>query len=211
MNNSKATEVIMLCKGANRILNNLDEAFKYQLKKYNAECGSGFYTIRDEDLAEKYARAFTSTGQIPIVNYYKFELQRMKRDCIRQAYFNDLSFNSLDYVGRNLSGIFPSSCKYNRDPNISPKDKCYECDNELCEWSSPYIEAFLSENVDFCFDDILKSFIVKDISEEEAVSKINKILIEHKSPLRIQIVIRSDLKDYIHYSHYRALAPKEAE
>lgn len=204
MKDSKTTDVIVLCKGANRILSNMDQAFAYK-KDYNVECGSGFYTIADEDIAKKYAIKLCKAGETPIVNYYNFELGRMKKDCIRQIYFNDLNAESMDYIGRNISGIFPSNCNRTEKSKYYPKDLCHNCNNEECSWSAPYIEAILSDNVDFTFNDILKAFVVKDITEEEAIEKINEILIQHNSKLRIQVMIRTDVREYLHYSHYQAL------
>ena len=205
---SKTADVVMLCKGANMILSNLDQAFLYQKKGYDAECRSGFYTIADEDVAKKYAVKFSNVGETPIVNYYRFELGRMKRDCIRQSYFNDLSFKSMDYVGRNISGIFPENCTF-KDLGKHPRDLCFECENSSCSWSAPYIEAILSDNVDFSFDDTLKAFIVKDITEEVAVERINSMLHQNHSTLRIRVVVRAGAQEYLHYSHYQSLPIKE--
>lgn len=207
-NSSLAEEQIYLVKGANRILNDMTKAFDFSSYTYNKECASGFYMIKDEDIAETYAIEIAKQGKTEedrhaYVNYYILNLAEIKKD-LKQAYFNRLDKESIHYVGENILGVFPKHCEYYGKSNLSPMDTCHICENEMCNRNADYIEAILSYNgKGKTLDDILKSVVTGDISEEDAIEQINEKLSEWDSPIRIQIVLRKNAKDYIKYGHTR--------
>lgn len=66
---------------------------------YNQECGSGFYTIEEYDIATRYARqiAFDNGGE-PIINMYKLHLKEL-RESLKTLFLNELTNEAMRYIG----------------------------------------------------------------------------------------------------------------
>lgn len=205
MNGSRAWEYVTLLKGSNCILDNIDklrEQTKLRDWKYNPECAGGFYLIRDKNVAEFYAKEITvnmGTG-VPTINQYVLNLAKIHEN-VREAYYNKLDTEALQYIGDNLSGKFPDNCKYAGDPTATPSHMCANCYNKSYKRSADFIEAILSNSDSYNLDQIILDLVNNNIQEEEALFRINNELKIAGSDIKIQTVLRDKAFDYLEYDH----------
>ena len=175
-----------LIKGANREIGIDDIIID---KDYNAENASGFYLIKDIEIAKYYARKLTKLyGGKPTINLYNFDLTNAK-ELIKEAYFNEINEESMLYIGQNLKEILPEDCP--RQGEGLPRQLCHHCNIPRCKRNADYIESILSEGGYYNLDNILIELVDKKITNEEAILKINKTLKEAGvDEIKIQISLR---------------------
>lgn len=176
----------LLLKGSNRVIEIEDIVLE---KDYNAECASGFYLIRDINIAKYYARKLTNLyGGTPIINIYKFDFNKVKK-VLENSYFNELNEKSMRYIGENLKEILPKDCP--RQDGGLPRELCHTCLVKNCERNADYIEAILSEGGYYNLDDILIDLIDDKIDDDEAILRINEELRkENLIEIPIQFLLR---------------------
>ena len=196
-------ETLTLVKGFDMELSDIEYAINDILRQEGSEVGSGFYVFEKATLrtAKLYAvrRAYKSDkfelknpNRRPTINVYSFELQKVK-DELKYAYFNELNSESIEYIGDNLMNKFPPDCRYfGNDEGILPIHRCHICSNERCNRNAQYIEAILSDGVEYNLDDILKDLATGKISDKDALDLINAELNKRNTPIKIQLLIRQN-------------------
>lgn len=199
---SKIPEGKCIVNGNNHIVNIREALEEYIKKGYNAECGSGFYCIKDMDIAKKYAyRAATEWGGRPTLNFYHLNHTLIRRD-LKVAYFNSVeSQETLDYLGGNITGNFPSFCKVEAEDRSGkrPADLCYVYPHS-CPWSADYIEAVLSDAT-YNLDDVFVAYWNKQASFHDTIETIYEKIDEANDSLRFQVVLRGKILDIEHFNY----------
>lgn len=196
---------LTLVKGFDMRLDDIEFAIKDIVRAPGAEVASGFYVFNEDNLrtAKLYAvrRAYKddkfelhNNMKQATINMYKFDLQKSK-DALKEAYYNELNSESIHYIGDNLMDRFPPDCRYFGDNNIKPVNVCHICTNENCNRNAQYIEAILSDGVEYNLDDILKDVAIGKITDNEALDLINRELYRRNTPIKLQILLRQDALD----------------
>ena len=120
-------------------------------------------------------------------------------------------FESIHYIGDNLMDRFPPDCRYFGDNNIKPVNVCYICTNKNCNRNAQYIEAILSDGVEYNLDDILKDVAIGKITDNEALDLINRELYRRNTPIKLQILLRQDALDKNYFTFIDSYAIDEDE
>lgn len=194
---SKIKGVKQIVSGCNRILNTSEELKKYIHKNYDAECGSGFYSINDIDIASGYAyRSAARFGGHPYLNYFELNINKIIEDKITRSYFNRLNEETLEYLSLNINGKLHDNCPLKRYRNLRPVDVCMDCKNKDCKWSANYIESILLDCSFFNLTDIFIDYYDNKINKNEASEKIYEMLDEETGGnFKFQIVLRGEILD----------------
>lgn len=184
---------INIIAGCNRILNSTEELNKFIRKDYNAECGSGFYSIKDRDIAESYAiRAALNYGGKPYLNFFTLNIGKICNDGIKMAYFNELNEETMKYLSYNVVGKLPDHCYLNKYKNLRPVDVCMDCQYQNCNWNAEYIQAILLDCIYTNLTYIFIDYFNKKIDIEEASIKIYEELDAYTdNRFKFQIVLRN--------------------
>lgn len=136
-----------ILNGSNHVIDDKKKLEEYILKGYDAECGSGFYTIQDIEIAEKYARECADTfGGNPVINFYSVNMDKIETN-LTTAIFDDLEEEStMIYLSHNISGKLPDFCEDKESfiNGTKPRNICYSC-NKNCKWNAKFIYAVLSD------------------------------------------------------------------
>ena len=213
---------ITLVKGFNMELKDVEYAISDIVREPGSEVASGFYVFNEENLAtaKMYAvrRAYKEKEFIledenkpPTINLYKFSLEKAK-DSIKDAYYNELNSESIHYIGDNLMNKFPPDCRYfGNTEGILPIHRCHICNKETCNRNAQYIEAILSDGVEYNLDDILKDVAIGNITDQEALDLINQELYKRNTPIKIQILLRQDALDKKYFEFVDSYTVKDEE
>lgn len=183
--------------GCNRILNTTEELNKFIHKTYDAECGSGFYAIRDIDIAAAYANTATfKFGGKAYVNFFELNVKKLIEDGIKIYYFNNLNIETMEYLSFNVNGKLSPHCSLNRYRNLRPVDVCMNCKDINCKWNSEYIQAILLDCIDINLTDIFIDYFDKKIN----INQASKLIYEEldnatDGKFKFQIVLRGKILD----------------
>ena len=194
---SKLQNRITLVSGSNRKLNTEEEIKKYIHKRYDAENGSGFYSIKDIEIATLYAKkAAADYGGTAYLNYFELDFNKLIQDNISRAYFNEIDEDTMEYLGYNINGKLPPHCPLNKYRNLRPKDVCMECKETDCSWNSEYIESILLDCIDTNFTDIILDYYDGKIDLVEADDRFKEKLDEYTGgKFKFQVVLRGRILD----------------
>lgn len=193
---SKVKGVKIIISGCNRILNNTKELNKFTHKTYDAECGSGFYSIEDIEIAKQYAlKSSINYGGHAYINFFELNVNKLIEDGITRAYFNKLDDKTIEYLTDNINGKLPEHCALKRYRNLRPVDACLKCNND-CKWNSNYIESILLDCALFDLTEIFINYYDGKIDKEELSRQVYEMLDEETGgKFKFQIVLRGEILD----------------